>query len=164
MLNPFQCLHYCALRDSNKADILLAACGPRIFSFNVSDGALLSIWPSTGDIEAKEKVLQSNAETLRKNEVNNGIEEEFALRDKDAERPGKRRKLSTPGSGSESASTEIVVKEHEETINNAASIPAVTKLTGSSNCRYVVTVTGEDKCIRVFQLHDSGTLVEISKR
>ena len=163
MLNPFQCLYYCPLRDSDKTDILLAAAGPRIFSFNVSDGSLLSIWPSTTDVESTEILLQSPFKIIRHGEES-GLEEESVSQDKDAERPGKRRKLSPHGGGLESVSTENVVQDQNETSGKAASTSAVIKLTGSSNGKYVVAVTGEDKCIRVFELHRDGTLVENSKR
>ena len=163
MLNPFQCLYYCPLFDSDGTEILLAASGSRIFSFNVLDGSLLSIWPPTAGVEGTEKCLQNGFGNSSKG-GGISVEGDPVLQDKDAERPGKRRKLSPHGSGSESASTEIVVQEQLDTNGKAASTSAVIELTGSSNGKYVVAVTGEDKCIRVFELHINGTLVEISKR
>ena len=164
MPNPLQCLYYRPFRDNNKADILLAASGPQIFSFNVSEGSLLSTWPATAGLEeGTERFLQSGSKVSCKS-VDSVVEEESASRDEDADRLGKRRKLSRHGSGSESASTEIVVQEHSKSSDNSASTPTVIKLTGSSNGQYVVAVTGEDKCIRVFELHQNGTLVENSKR
>lgn len=163
MIKPFQCLYYCPLRDSNSHNVLLAASGPRIFSFNVSDGSLLSTWSSTADEEGTKNLLQSQPRNLPDG-GKNGVEEASASQDNDAERPGKRRKLSPYESESETVSTEIIIQDRNEGSDIAASTPAVIKLTGSANGKYVVAVTGEDKCIRVFELYGNGTLVESSKR
>lgn len=163
MVKPFQCLYYCPLLGSNRNDILLAASGPRIFSFDISGGALLSTWASTADVEGAQNILNSDSKNDPKG-GENGVEEESISQDEDAGRPGKRRKLSPHGSGSESVSTGFVVQGRNQSSDIAASTPAVIKLTGSSNGKYVVAVTGEDKCIRVFEVHGSGTLVENSKR
>lgn len=163
MAKPFQCLYFCPFRDSNTTEILLAASGPRISSFNVLDGSLLSTWSSIADEGGAKISLLSNLKNLPKGRKY-GVEEGYALQDNDAKRPEKRRKLSPHESGSETVSTEIIVQDRIEGSDIAASTPAVIKLTGSSNGKYVVAVSGEDKCIRVFELYGNGTLVESSKR
>lgn len=163
MVKPFQCLYFCPFRDSNTTEILLAASGPRISSFNVLDGSLLSTWSSIADEGGTKTSLLSNLKNLPKG-GKNGVEEDSALQDNDAKRPEKRRKLSPRESGSETVSTEIIVQDQSGGSDTIASAPAVIILTGSSNGKYVVVVTGEDKCIRVFELYGNGILVEISKR
>ena len=37
---------------------------------------------------------------------------------------------------------------------------AVIELASTSNCQYVIAVTDEDKCIRVLELQDDGSLVQ----
>ncbi|KAF1353672.1 hypothetical protein BDV97DRAFT_119980 [Delphinella strobiligena] len=56
--------------------------------------------------------------------------------------PGKKRKLEKPG----------------------AALPTVIKLVLSPDQTHAVAVTGDDKCIRVFEITKSGTLIELSQR
>ena len=86
----------------------------------------------------------------------------------DSERPSKRQKVSLARDESSNSATEIVVARDSD--NDESSVPQrvlkplVIKLSGTSNGRHVVAVTGEDKCIRVFDLAADGTLMQLSQR
>ena len=62
--------------------------------------------------------------------------------DEDGQRPGKRIKLDQP-------------KEHKASFSN---------LIISNNGQYLVGVTGEDKCVRVFQIDSENSLLQLSER
>ena len=83
-------------------------------------------------------------------------------------RPSKRQKLPPTRDESGSSSVEIVVAEDsdnvESTTSQQPSVPPVIKLAGTSAGQYVIAVTGEDKCIRVFDLAANGTLTQLSER
>ena len=86
----------------------------------------------------------------------------------DSEPPSKRQKVSLIRDESSNSATEIVVMRDSD--NDEFSIPQqllnplVIKLAGTSNGQHVVAVTGEDKCIRVFDLAADGTLTQLSER
>lgn len=62
--------------------------------------------------------------------------------DEDGERPGKRIKLDQP-------------KEHKANFSN---------LIISNDGQYLVGITGEDKCVRVFQIDTQNSLQQLSER
>ena len=151
MLNPFQCVHFCLRCHPKLPLIVLAASGSSIYSFDSSNGALLSVWPERASTGARAKADTSGPSDII------------------SERPGKRRKLSAAAS-SESSSAEIVVENGKKSKKRSkgkfmgGGIPAVIKLIGSSDGRRAVAVTGEDKCIRVFDILDDGSIEQMSER
>ena len=137
--------------------MLLAASGPFIHSFNAQDGSFLSTWPSQG--------LQGKIATLTDTAINTkgsgiaGVPQ--------SERPSKRRKTSLSPKGSSSTSAEILVEDQTETEcigTIQASHADVSKMICTSNGSHVIVVTGEDKAIRVFELSEDGSLIQISER
>ena len=164
MLDPFQCLLYCSQHDLKKHDLILAASGSRIYSFNASSGALLSRWPST---------TASHTELLYKDVSLAPSTGEYSGHDiqqeeDEPERPEKRRKLSSAGQCSDSTSAEIVVEDgrgrNSRSKGRDPSDPAVIKLVAPSSGRHIVAVTGEDKCLRVLSIREDGSLEQISER
>ena len=151
MLSPFQCVLSCSRVQPRLPLIVLAASGSSIYSFNSSDGALLSVWPKKTSFG-----VGVNVELLEPSDIN-------------SERPAKRRKLST-GASSESSSAEIVVENGKKNQKRArgklmgGGVPAVIKLIGTFNGRQAIAVTGEDKCIRVFDIFENGSIEQISER
>lgn len=149
MLHPFQCLLYCPPTAVRKRSILLAAAGSRIFSFDIQNGTFISVWPSTSGIVQEHSAVAPST-------------------DHDPGRPEKRRKLAIPQHTSSSDSAEIVVENgnnvdvHAD--NSQVSTSNVIKLERTADSEFIVAVTGEDKCIRVFKLHEDGKLTQLSKR
>ena len=146
MLQPFQCLLYCPKSGTQQPDILLAASGHSIFSFDVQSGSLLSTWPSPPK------------RSLEIGDPGN----------RDAERQSKRQKASISREASHSDSADIVVENDldiDSSANkNGGSTGNIAKLICTSDSKHVVAVTAEDKSIRVFEQAADGSLTQISVR
>lgn len=150
MLQPFQCLLYCPAAENRTYDILLAAAGSRIFSFDVQFGKCLSGWPSTPG-----KVQGRSADGVESTEHNSG-------------RPAKRQKTTSSHEVSSSDSAEIVV-ENGSNLDIVAEYTQeytsnVVKLARTTDSKYIIAATAEDKCIRVYNLRDDGSLRQLSER
>ena len=100
-------------------------------------------------------------------ELGSGLSGGTQTHQDNSQRPRKRQKLSPPREDSGS-SAEIVVNGGDAEDQNArlkqAIGPPVIKLAGTSDGHHVVAVTGEDKCIRVFELPEDGCLIQLSER
>ncbi len=159
MRHPFQCLLHCAQTDEStqvKSSILVAASGPYIHTFDVSHGSFLSTWPSR---HSSGSPSQSNGGSTSKpqNAALNTLSEQGS-------RPrSKRQKISSTNDHYDSSSAEIIVENANDSIPQMSD-PVVIKLAGTRNGRNVVAVTGDDKCIRTFDLSDSGILEQRSER
>ena len=141
MPHPFQCLLHCSRPPNNH--FLIAAAGSHIRIFDSDTGVHSCSWPS--------------AESNGTHEICSG---RAALNhDDDSPPPAKRLKL--PLEKSESSSAEIVVDEPE---GPQAPNPPIVRLAATSNGHHVVALTGEDKCIRVFELSVEGKLKLFSER
>ncbi|RAL06818.1 putative tRNA methyltransferase [Aspergillus homomorphus CBS 101889] len=79
----------------------------------------------------------------------------------DHEPPEKKRKVSISEGGSAEVSRPAEVTKEPKPAPAWANIPIVTS---TSNGDYVIAVTGEDKCIRVFQLQDDGSFNQLTER
>lgn len=79
----------------------------------------------------------------------------------DQEPPEKKRKVSTAEGGSVEESETAEKTEKSKAPPAWSNIPIVTS---TSNGEYVIAVTGEDKCIRVFQVQDDGSFQQLSER
>ena len=146
MLQPFQCLLYCPKSGSQQPDILLAASGSSIFSFDVQSGSLLSTWPSPPK------------RSLEIGDPGNRY----------AERQSERQEISISREASHSGSADIVVGNDLDIDSNAnrngGSSGNVAKLICTSDSKHVVAVTAEDKSIRVFEQAVDGSPTQISVR
>ena len=160
MPHPYQCLLYCSRPGKAEAGILVASSGPYIHTFNIHKGTYLSSWPSGQEL-GKSSKDDATAE------LGSGLTGNTETHQEDPQRPRKRRKLSPPRDDSGS-SAEIVVNSGDTDDQNPRLKPAISppviKLAGTSNGHHVVAVTGEDKCIRVFELLEDGCLVQLSER
>lgn len=77
--------------------------------------------------------------------------------------PSKRRKTSPRAAiSTDSSSAEILVEDNDEKKDLHAN--PVIKLAATSSGRYVIAVTGEDKCMRVFEMNADGIMHQISER
>ena len=160
MLHTYQCWCYCWQASQSKG-ILVGANGSSIHTFSAQNGRYLSTWPSLYNStrsQAKGQDLVDNSGTLPLNDPPPD----------DSGPPSKRQKLSLARDESSNSATEIVVARDsdndESTFPQQLLSPLVIKLAGASNGQHVVAVTGEDKCIRVFDLAADGTLTQLSER
>lgn len=149
MLQPYQCLLYCARSESEQSDVLLAASGAFMLSFSIRDGSFLSSWPLP---------LQGSLETSA----------DSGDHVSDSERQAKRQKVSLSQDTSVSDSADIVVENSIDvdplTNSNTLPLPNVAKLVCTSDSKYVAAVTAEDKTVRVLELLHDGSLSQISAR
>ena len=141
MPHPFQCLLYCCRFPSSR--FLVAAAGSYLRTFDVDKGVHLCTWPFNGKHESSD--VNRSKVALNQDEA--------------SPPPAKRVKL--PLERSESSSAEIVVDEAE--VSEAPNSPIV-RLAATSNSHYVVAISGEDKCVRVFELSAGGILNLFSER
>lgn len=160
MLHPYQCLLCCKLPDEPQTAIIVAASGPFIHMFSACDGNLMSTWPqqnSTENSNQKPEIGKDGSVADSTTAVNVTV----------AERPPKRRKVSASRDDS-SSSTDIIVEEGNNNVESSLmkqpSSSPIVNLACTSSGKNVVAVTGEDKCIRVFELTASGTMNQLSER
>lgn len=160
--SPFQCLLYCSRSAFQKSDVLLCASVYHIYSFDVSNGDFLAQWPPWGGSH------NSDPEGIKGHKSYAGATNPTLREYEEAEnlRPSKRREVSPKQNSSDSTSTETIIDtetqpnyELDRVLSLDASV-AVIKLAVTSNSQYVVAVTDEDKCIRVLELQDNGSLIQ----
>ncbi|KAH7364496.1 guanine-N(7)--methyltransferase subunit trm82 [Rhexocercosporidium sp. MPI-PUGE-AT-0058] len=160
---PYQCMVTCG-------NVLVAARGSSVDSFNLESGSLLSTWTCPASQDAKKERL-SPADEQKKDEIPNP---ETATEGGDPEEngpPAKKRKLSSENveAKSEETSTPNTIQEQQDgkkkkqKQNNRSDAvacglqaPAVIALAATKDGRHVIAVTGEDKSIRVFESIEKG--------
>lgn len=161
MLHPYQCLYYCQRANQSETGILVGASGFHIHTFGAQNGRYLSTWPSLEEIAQTQPAgeeSEKQSELLDRKSAPQG----------ESRRPMKRQKLSLARDESGSSSAEIVVAgDSDNGQRMSPQVPPrspIIKLAGTSDGQKVVAVTGEDKCIRVFNLAADGTLMQLSER
>jgi len=154
MPHPFQCLFYCPNAGGGSSQILLAASGSHIHTFDVSKGVLLSTWSSC---------VESEGSSDNKVEPQSGTTASVAGEERGSQPPRKRQRLTPSNEDVDSSSAEIVV-DSKISRGRAASNPPIVKVSITGNGQYIVAVTGEDKCIRVLELSANGLLRQYSER
>lgn len=161
MLHPYQCLFHCYQPSQNENGILLAASGSFIHTFSAQCGRYLSTWPSLKIAAQTQSVEQNDGYELKVPHLTSSPQD-------DSKRPIKRPRLSPAREESGSSSAEIVVAEDsgdgDSQSSQQFSNPPIIKLAGTSAGQHVIAVTGEDKCIRVFELAANGILTQLSER
>lgn len=154
--HPFQKLCYVGSVEGEK-DLLLAATGHRIVSFNLSSGRPLSVWPSDVDVEDESDVSEHDQDD--RDQQNGGPPRKKPRLDpNDIERDA----------GDSPESVEIVAERAKGQRRMAkvldSKLPNVSHLIATRDKRHVIVVTAEDKCIRVFELRKGGRLKVMSER
>ena len=161
MSHPYQCLTYCQQASHSETGIVVGASGSYIHTFNAQNGRYLSTWPSLGNIKRTRSISPNFGIEL-------GVPHLKSSPEDDSERPSKRQKLYPIRDESGSSSAEIVLagdcdsgesSSWQQPLNSP-----IIKLAATFAGQYVVAVTGEDKCIRVFHLAADGTLTQFSER
>lgn len=147
--HPFQCLRYVNRQPIGQSEILLATAGRNLYSYDVSSGQRLDVWPQPVDANPEDE--SSGA----------------APASEDQAPPEKRRKLSSPVEEQKNAETEsksdpeVKPKDLKKDDSNSwTNIPLLTV----AHSKYVVIMTAEDKCVRVLSLAGDGKLQQLSAR
>jgi tRNA (guanine-N(7)-)-methyltransferase subunit TRM82 len=133
--HPIQCIRFVERQTAGFHNLFVASAGPKIYTYAAETGKQLAIWPEAAN--AADSTVVGVAPSSEGDEPS-----------------AKKRKVSP-------------VPEHtargaqSETSTAWSTIPI---LAVSSDGNYVVAVTGEDKCLRVFEIEDSGNLKQLSER
>ena len=146
MSSVFQCVAHCSRYQD--VSLAIAASGPYIHTFDVTSNRHVSIWPPIGK-------HHSNG---MNGERSHSAHAQKSTRMTDSP-PPKRPKLAPEVSAA--SSTEIIIDEPAKTSEQA---PTVVRLLVSRDAKHLIAVTGEDKCIRVFEISPKGELLLMSAR
>ncbi|KKY16095.1 putative trna methyltransferase [Phaeomoniella chlamydospora] len=120
----------------------------------LDNGSILSSWPQTSESAANDSLVTKNG-----NDENNEPPAKRQKRDPDAagQLPETRVELDT-----EKLQREKGQQKPRKGTQGPA--PYVSHLTASKDGNHVIAITSDDKCVRVFMLHDDGKLHELSQR
>ncbi|KAI5290316.1 tRNA (guanine-N(7)-)-methyltransferase non-catalytic subunit trm82 [Ascosphaera acerosa] len=156
--HPFQCIQTVRDVGPDHASYIVAAAGPLISVFDSMSGSVMSSWCSA--------TPQATIDHLSSDDASS-ISEPQAKRRKVAptqERNGVEEDAQDNASGIEgqpqtqtSTTTSTQQQRPQQRLN-------VILLAAASSGGYFAAVTGEDKCVRVFQVQHNGTLCHLSHR
>lgn len=151
---PYQCLKTCG-------NLLIAARGSSIESFNLRDGSLNSSWKAPGNPAPAVKKEHEEVVAL----VPQTSDMSVNSTNEDSAPPAKRRRLSATAEEAKVSKgpTMKKVNSRAQVFNVGLENPNVIALAVTRDCRHVIAVTGEDKSIRVLKV-EGETLTEISRR
>lgn len=136
--HPFQCLQFIERQSAGSQDLLIASAGPNVYSYVAGNGQRRAIWPQ--DVKSD-------------NKENPKVEPDSTS---ESQPPEKRRKV-LPVGNEES-------EDSKSTTQVQITWSTVPILVPSSDGKYVVALTGEDKTIRVMEVEEDGTLQQLSAR
>ena len=149
--HPFQKICYIS---NSHGQFLLCASGSNIYSAELQKGSISASWP-VSDIVDPETLLEGNGQKG------------------EGEPPAKKQKTDPEGQdvSRESSISVDLVTEKQERIKGqrrkpklAVPSPNVSHVIATNDGEYVVAVTAEDKCVRVFQVLKHGVLESRSER
>lgn len=174
-----------------RGNLLIAARDSKIDLFNLEDGSYLSTWSCPWP-ENPKKTKSPIGDPAKVLVIEDPQSSSVDIIVDSNSPPAKRRKLSTgedekqetptklpEDNASESSKTQVQSggkggkQEKKQKQNNRAiaistglETPAIIALSVSKNDKYVVAVTGEDKCIRIFEILEAEipSLIELSQR
>ncbi|KAF7170900.1 hypothetical protein CNMCM5623_003366 [Aspergillus felis] len=133
--HPIQCMRYVERQTSGFPNLFVASAGSKIYTYAAETGKQLAIWPEAAN--AADSTVVSVAPSSEGDEPS-----------------AKKRKVSP-------VPERIAKGGQSETSTAWSTIPI---LAVSSDGNYMVAVTGEDKCLRVFELEEGGNLKQFSER
>jgi tRNA (guanine-N(7)-)-methyltransferase subunit TRM82 len=136
--HPFQCIQFIKKRNGEHRDVFVASAGAKLFSYAADSGRRLSVWPQDG---ADNNIHGTNC----------------AGSNPETEGPPEKKRKVEPSSEKEGDAGTAASKKSCTWTN----IPI---LTSTPDGEYLVALTGEDKCIRVFQIEEDGSFVHLSER
>jgi tRNA (guanine-N(7)-)-methyltransferase subunit TRM82 len=133
--HPIQCIRYVERQTAGSRNLFLASAGSKIYTYAAETGKQLAIWPEAAN--TADSTVVSVAPSSEGDEPS-----------------AKKRKVSP-------APEQTAKRGQSETSTAWSTIPI---LAVSSDGNFVVAVTGEDKCLRVFEIEESGSLKQLSER
>ncbi|KAL4982349.1 hypothetical protein BDW68DRAFT_192230 [Aspergillus falconensis] len=136
--HPFQCIQFVKKKKGEHRDVLVASAGAKLFSYATDSGRRLSVWPRD----------DAGIDTPDANGAGSNPETEGP--------PEKKRKVESSSENNDDAGA--AAAKNTRTWTN---IPI---LTSTPDGEYLVALTGEDKCIRVFRIEEDGSFVQLSER
>lgn len=154
-------------------DVLFAARGGKVHSFNLETNTHLSTWkhPDVDKVDAAVKTITDAASSEK---PVSPVPEVIAGVDND-EPPAKRQKVdevaveetqteSKKKSGKKSKNRQNNLDRPKDQLSRVPDRPVVTHMASTSDGAHVVAVTGHDKVIWVFSHDGKGNLTEMSRR
>ena len=133
--------------EPKNADFLVTVSGPNLHVFSFPEAVHLNSWPPRGLLAEH---LSTQADYPRSNE-HESVE-------KSSTPPAKRPRLSPEES--RASSTEIVTEAPEK----PCVFPNIVKIAASRDGKHIITISGDDKCVRVFSMSSEGSLNLLSER
>lgn len=154
-------------------NILVAARGSSIDSFNLENGSLLSTWTCPASQDATQKEKPSLVASQKETEIPKSATPTEEADPEENGPPAKKRKLSSENieakNGEMSNPTPNTKEEQQdgkkkkqkqnnrsEAVASGLQSPAVIALAATKDGKHVIAVTGEDKSIRVFESTEEG--------
>ncbi|KAJ6005304.1 hypothetical protein N7451_003248 [Penicillium sp. IBT 35674x] len=134
--HPFQCLQYAKRNSHGLPNLLIAAAGRHLYSYDATSGQRLDVWPQ--DVESTAEPVPGTVSATEGGAP-----------------PEKRRKLSPASEGQQ---------EQKPAGKKPLTGTTIPLLVTSPDGKYVIATTGDGKTIRVFELNDDGKLKELSSR
>lgn len=144
--HPFQAIQQLSPQEPGGRNVLVAAAGPEIYTFDVENGRQLSVWPESLEPQKSEPI-----DTSPGGEVDSEIQGP----------PEKKRKLSPSADDSKTVFNGKGSGGKKKSAKEWTIIPI---LTTSADGKHLIALTGEDKCIRVFDANKDGKLTQLSAR
>jgi tRNA (guanine-N(7)-)-methyltransferase subunit TRM82 len=133
--HPIQCIRYVERQQAGFRNLFVASAGSKIYTYAAETGKQLAIWPEAAN--AADSTVVSVAPSSEGDEPS-----------------AKKRKVSPV--------PEQTAKGDQSKSSNAWSTIPI--LAVSSDGNHIVAVTGEDKCLRVFEIEEGGNLKQLSER
>jgi tRNA (guanine-N(7)-)-methyltransferase subunit TRM82 len=142
---PLQCIQHIRGPTPHPRSLLVASAGPNLYSFSAEDGRRLSIWP-------RAQHSSSEAQLEKNGDADSG------------EPPEKKRRISSEDQKNDQVGPEPSAQEGAQSGKPSTSWSTIPIVVASPTGHHIVAVTGEDKCIRVFEIGTDGSLVQLSER
>ncbi|KAI9845823.1 MAG: tRNA (guanine-N(7)-)-methyltransferase non-catalytic subunit trm82 [Sclerophora amabilis] len=164
MHHPFQCVQLIANENYSDDGILLAASGPQLYSFSSRNGSMLhKWWPE----KSGSGLIPSVEVGAPQPNVRTDSQDAAPLQDREESHPEKRRKVSlslTPDSVNRPGTEAGLSQPEQDLSTHIDRLPYFTGLAATSTGSHAVTITGENKCLRVFAIEHFGQLRLLSER
>jgi tRNA (guanine-N(7)-)-methyltransferase subunit TRM82 len=143
--------------------VIFAARSGWIDSFNVQDGNHISTWkhPDSTNVEkTEERDGDAAAEPPSKRQKTSEAEDVSTLKTADVAQDGN----GETGSAEKGQNSKKAKAAPKSQMSRAPDRPVVIQLTGTSDGKHIVAVTGHDKAIWVFEHDGEGHLKQLGKR
>lgn len=156
---PYNRLH-------TNGDVLFAARGGQLHSFNMSDGSFISTWQHPSAVAVKEAVNKALDEQSTIETATAGDAPASSPPEQDGP-PAKRQKVDENSSAQPAQGKKKGGKHHRGNDSRFGGVPdrpVISHLASTVDGVYVVAITGHDKAVWTFEHNGQGHLTQLSKR